>query len=83
MNLTEGSMRSILYFGLMRIKLFNIEVTDSSIHCLTYLDTTLSRFSIAQVLLRSEIYKFQGIWERIAMVEHKIAFWMIMWLFRF
>lgn len=57
--LSEGSMRFIPYFVLLRTKLLNFEVIGSSGQCLTYLDTTLSRFSISQVLLRLAIVKFQ------------------------
>ena len=62
-NLIEGSTRLIPYLDLLIIKLLKVALMGSSSHCLIYLETILSRFSMIQVLLISAMVRFQEIFD--------------------
>ena len=60
MNLIDGRIRFIPYLDAFKIKELKVALIGKSSHCLTYLETTLSKFSTTHVLLRSAMVKCQA-----------------------
>ena len=59
-NLIDGRIRFIPYLEVVKMKELKFALIGKSSHCLTYLEITLSKFSITQVLLRSAMVKYQA-----------------------
>ena len=60
-NLVDGRMRLMPNFDFGMTRLLSDAIIDSSSHCLTKLEITLSRFSVIHVLLKSAMVRFQEI----------------------
>ena len=58
-NFAEGRIRFIPYLDVLNTKELKVEHIGNSSHCLTNLETTLSKFSTTHVLLRSAMVKCQ------------------------
>ena len=56
---TEGRIRFMPYIDVFRIEELKVAHIGHSSHCLTNLETTLSKFSTTHVLLRSAMLKCQ------------------------